>query len=157
MRVRGACPGSPPKALGGLGHHTLLTDTYRAPRNPASAHDYLLTSPLGFRLYDDQQDARGGLQMPKGSPRYELEGFDGIVQRDESLAPYTYLKVGGPAEMLVQPRTPEELAGVVQQCFVKTIPLRVLGGGCNILVRDEGVRGAVIRLSEPAFALIQVS
>src|SRR5690242_20755795 len=94
--------------------------------------------------------------MPKAAKRYELEGFDDIVQRDKPLAPYVNLKVGGPAEMLVQPRTREELIDVVQQCFLKGIPLRALGGGCNILVRDEGVPGVVLRLSEPAFTQIGV-
>src|SRR5713101_4078129 len=94
--------------------------------------------------------------MSKAAQRHELEGFSEIVKRDEPLAPYTYLKVGGPAEMLVQPRTSEELAAVVRHCREKSIPLRVLGGGCNVLVRDEGVRGVVIRLSEPAFAQISV-
>lgn len=95
--------------------------------------------------------------MPKGAPRHELEGYAEIVKRDELLAPYTYLKVGGPAEMLVQPRTREELAGVLQQCVRKNIPFRVLGGGCNILVRDEGVPGVVLRLSEPAFTHLSVN
>jgi UDP-N-acetylmuramate dehydrogenase len=94
--------------------------------------------------------------MPKAAKHYELEGFDEIVQRDKPLAPYVNLKVGGPAEMLVQPRTREELIDVVQQCFLKGIPLRTLGGGCNILVRDEGVPGVVLRLSEPAFTQIGV-
>src|SRR5438876_5352581 len=58
--------------------------------------------------------------------------------------------------MLIQPRSVEELSGVVRACFQKKIPLRMLGGGCNILVRDEGVRGAVLRLSEPAFTQIKV-
>ena len=95
--------------------------------------------------------------MPKGSPRYELEGFDGIVQRDESLAPYTYLKVGGPAEMLVQPRSVAELSAVVRRCFEERIPLRVLGNGCNTLIRDEGVSGVVLRLTEPAFTQVSGS
>src|SRR5438132_7315574 len=95
--------------------------------------------------------------MAKAVQRHELEGYPEIVKRDEPLALYTYLKVGGPAEMLVQPRTREELAGVIQQCFLKGIPIRVLGGGCNILVRDEGVRGVVIRLSEPAFTQLDVN
>jgi UDP-N-acetylmuramate dehydrogenase len=95
--------------------------------------------------------------MPKGAEHHELEGLGDITKHNEPLARYTYLKVGGPAEMLVQPRTREELAGVVRQCTLKDIPVRVLGGGCNILVRDEGVRGVVIRLSEPAFTQIIVN
>jgi UDP-N-acetylmuramate dehydrogenase len=86
----------------------------------------------------------------------ELEGFEDFVKPEERLAPYTYLKLGGPAEALVQPRSRDELVGVVRRCAQHNIPLRVLGGGCNILVRDEGVRGAVLRLSEPAFTQVSV-
>jgi UDP-N-acetylmuramate dehydrogenase len=85
-----------------------------------------------------------------------LEEFEEIIKRNEPLAPYTYLTLGGPAEMLVQPRSPEELSRVVRRCFQGHIPLRVLGSGCNVLVRDEGVRGVVLRLSEPAFTQITV-
>jgi len=91
-----------------------------------------------------------------GAQRHELEGLDEIVKHNESLAPYTHLKVGGPAELLVQPRSREELRTVVRRCFEEHIPLRVLGSGCNVLVRDEGVHGAVLRLSEPAFTQVTV-
>src|SRR4051794_31833113 len=85
-----------------------------------------------------------------------LEEFGEIVQREAPLAPYTYLKLGGPAEMLVQPRSLDELSRVVRACFAEKIPLRVLGCGCNMLVRDEGVRGAVLRLSAPEFTAVSV-
>src|SRR5438552_16755932 len=78
------------------------------------------------------------------------ERFAEIVKPNEPLASYTNLKLGGPAEMLVQPRSREELAEVVRQCHAQNIPLRVLGGGGNLLVRDEGVKGVVLRLSEAA-------
>src|SRR5438067_12312150 len=58
--------------------------------------------------------------------------------------------------MFIQPRSREELAGVVKACFRDNVPVRVLGGGGNLLVRDEGVRGTVLRLSEPAFTQIAV-
>jgi UDP-N-acetylmuramate dehydrogenase len=85
-----------------------------------------------------------------------LAEFAEIVQRNEPLAPFTLLKLGGPAEMLVRPRSRDELAAVVRRCFEEGVPLRVLGGGCNLLVRDEGVRGVVLRLSEPAFTQVTV-
>jgi UDP-N-acetylmuramate dehydrogenase len=85
-----------------------------------------------------------------------LDEFADIVKRQEPLAPYTHLRLGGPAEMLVQPRSREELSAVVRTCFQERIPLRVLGGACNVLVRDEGVRGAVLRLTEPAFTQVAV-
>jgi len=95
--------------------------------------------------------------MPTGPEQHGLEDFAEIVKREEPLALYTYLRVGGPAELLVQPRSRDELAAVVRCCFQNRLPVRVLGGGCNVLVRDEGVRGAVLRLSEPAFTQITVA
>jgi UDP-N-acetylmuramate dehydrogenase len=86
----------------------------------------------------------------------DLKDFAEIVKIEEPLAPYTSLKVGGPAEFLVQPRSNDELAAVVRHCFQKGISLRVLGAGCNVLVRDEGVRGVVLRLSAPAFTQVSV-
>jgi UDP-N-acetylmuramate dehydrogenase len=94
--------------------------------------------------------------MAQVQPR-GLDDLADIIRRNEPLAPYTHLKVGGPAEMLIQPRSLEELSAVVRLCAGQRIPLRVLGGGCNVLVRDEGVPGAVLRLNEPAFTQITVS
>jgi UDP-N-acetylmuramate dehydrogenase len=85
-----------------------------------------------------------------------LAEFDAIIQREAPLAPFTYLRLGGPAEMLAQPQTLEQLSGLVRACFQQGIPLRVLGSGCNMVIRDEGVRGVVLRLSEPAFNQIHV-
>jgi UDP-N-acetylmuramate dehydrogenase len=86
-----------------------------------------------------------------------LEAFADIVKRNEPLASYTFLRLGGPAEMLVQPRSREELSAVVQACARERVPFRVLGGGCNILIRDEGVAGAVLRLTAPAFTDVTVT
>src|SRR5437762_12921802 len=80
-----------------------------------------------------------------------LEEFNDIIRRNEPLAPYTHLRLGGPAEMLAQPRSHLELSKLVRRCFDERIGLRVLGCGCNVLVRDEGVQGVVLRLNEPAF------
>src|SRR3954464_10278149 len=91
-----------------------------------------------------------------GEVMARLAEFEEILKRNEPLAPYTYLRLGGPAEMLVQPRTREDLSCVVQRCFEERVPLRVLGGVCNVRVRDEGVRGAVLRLTEPAFTQVTV-
>jgi UDP-N-acetylmuramate dehydrogenase len=94
--------------------------------------------------------------MPSGAVRPNLEDFAEITKREEPLAPYTALKVGGPAEFFVQPRSREELTAVLRRCVAERLAVRVLGGGCKLLVRDEGVRGVVLRLSEPGFTLIQV-
>ncbi|MBY0522161.1 MAG: UDP-N-acetylmuramate dehydrogenase [Gemmataceae bacterium] len=86
-----------------------------------------------------------------------LEDFAEFVKVNEPLAPHTYFKLGGPADFLAQPRSRAELAAVVKRCYQDGIALHVLGGGCNVLVREEGVRGAVLRLSEPAFTEIRVT
>ncbi|MBI1916801.1 MAG: UDP-N-acetylmuramate dehydrogenase [Planctomycetes bacterium] len=86
----------------------------------------------------------------------ELAEFADIVKYNEPLARYTHLRLGGPADALIHPRSREELAAVVRRCFEKHLPLRVLGCGCNLLVRDEGVRGVVLRLSQSAFTEITV-
>jgi UDP-N-acetylmuramate dehydrogenase len=85
-----------------------------------------------------------------------LEDFAEIIKPNEPLAPYTYFKLGGPAEALVQPRSREELTAVLKRCNEQQIPLRILGGGSNLLVRDEGVRGAVLRLNAPVFTALHV-
>jgi UDP-N-acetylmuramate dehydrogenase len=85
-----------------------------------------------------------------------VDEFAEIIRRNEPLAPLTYLRLGGPAEMLAQPRSADELSRLVRRCFQDRIPLRVLGSGCNLLVGDSGVRGVVVRLVEPAFTQIAV-
>src|SRR5262249_33497534 len=85
-----------------------------------------------------------------------LDEFAEITKRNEPLAPYTYLRVGGPADYLMEPRSRDELAAVVRRCTQANIPLHVIGGACNVLVRDEGVRGVLLRLTQPAFREIHV-
>lgn len=85
-----------------------------------------------------------------------LEDFADILKRDQPLAPYTWLKVGGNAEYFVEPRTVDELLQVVRTCHENGIPTRVLGGGSNLLIRDQGVPGVVIYLSREVFSRIEV-
>jgi UDP-N-acetylmuramate dehydrogenase len=69
------------------------------------------------------------------------------VRTQVPLAPYTTMKVGGPAEYFIEPRDEEELARVVRAARDCDVPWRVLGSGANLLVRDGGVPGAVLRLT----------
>lgn len=85
-----------------------------------------------------------------------LEEFAAIARAQEPLAPFTALKIGGAADVLLEPRTPAELIAVVQRCMKRQVPFRVMGAGGGLLVRDEGVRGAVLRLAAPAFAEVAV-
>lgn len=83
------------------------------------------------------------------------DDFEAIVRQDEPLAPHTWLHVGGPAEFFAEPRSADELAALVRRCRDDELPVRILGGGSNVLVRDEGVPGVVIRLADAGFADIE--
>jgi UDP-N-acetylmuramate dehydrogenase len=83
--------------------------------------------------------------------------FKDIVRSAEPLAPHTWFALGGPAEFFAVPRTVDELAALVQRARDEEIPIRLLGGGSNILVADQGVPGLVVQLSAPAFSAIEVA
>ena len=70
----------------------------------------------------------------------------GEVTRDAPLAPRTSIRIGGPADLLVKPADPDDLAELLRGCRALGVPLLVLGGGANLLVADEGVRGVVLKL-----------
>jgi UDP-N-acetylmuramate dehydrogenase len=80
-----------------------------------------------------------------------LKGLESMVRANEPLAPRTWLRVGGPAEFFAEPRTVAELTTLVKRASAEGLPLRVLGGGSNLLVPDAGVPGLVLCLSAPAF------
>lgn len=75
-----------------------------------------------------------------------LRRFDGRVEREHRLAPHTTWRIGGPAELFVEPASLPALVDAVTHLWQAGIPWRVLGGGSNLLVSDRGVRGAVISL-----------
>ncbi len=85
------------------------------------------------------------------------KAFEPFVKRDEPLAGHTWFHLGGPAEYFAEPRTVEELQALVRHCRAHEVAIRLLGGGSNILVREEGVRGVVVHLSASAFTAISVA
>ena len=85
-----------------------------------------------------------------------LDDFSDILQHDKPLAPLTWMNLGGPAQFFLEPRDQDELQRVVVCCHENGIPIHVLGGGSNLLIRAEGVSGAVIRLANASFAELTV-
>lgn len=65
--------------------------------------------------------------------------------RDEALARHTFVQVGGPADWFIAVRTRCELVRAVSLAFEGGLPLYVLGAGSNVLVRDGGIRGLVVK------------
>jgi UDP-N-acetylmuramate dehydrogenase len=84
-------------------------------------------------------------------------GFEHIVREQEPLAPLTWLRLGGAAQFFAEPTSIEEFAGLVKRAGEKGVPVRVLGGGSNLLVRDEGVAGLVVSLAPAIFGRIVVA
>jgi len=76
-------------------------------------------------------------------------------QTDVPLAPLTWCGLGGPARILATPSSIQQLSTLLARCHDEQIPVYILGSGANLLVRDEGVDGLVVQLSDPAFGAIR--
>lgn len=68
----------------------------------------------------------------------------------------TWYGIGGRADVLAHPAGVAQLSALAAKCHENGIPIYVLGSGANLLVRDEGVSGMVIKLDDPAFGQIKV-
>lgn len=90
---------------------------------------------------------------------YWRQLFAGIVPEsairlDEPMARHTTFAIGGPADVYVEPQTEAELAAVLRLTQSENLPLTILGGGSNVLVRDGGIRGITIglgRMTKPFY------
>jgi UDP-N-acetylmuramate dehydrogenase len=85
--------------------------------------------------------------------RDHLPAVRGRLALNEPLAPFTWLRVGGPADVLFLPEDAEDLANFLKG-LDPNVPVMAIGVGSNLLVRDGGVDGVVIRLGK-GFARIE--
>src|SRR6185312_1405262 len=77
--------------------------------------------------------------------RDRLPPVRGRLERDAPLAPYTWFRVGGPADLLFLPEDEDDLAAFLE-ALDPDVPVLPIGVGSNLLVRDGGIEGVVIRL-----------
>jgi UDP-N-acetylmuramate dehydrogenase len=75
-----------------------------------------------------------------------VPGLRGSLEAQVPLAPHSWFRTGGPAEALFQPADEEDLASFLAACPAG-VPVLVIGLGSNLLVRDGGVPGVVVRLA----------
>ena len=68
------------------------------------------------------------------------------VKRDAPMARYTTLHLGGPADMLISPERPEQVREALVEAHALELPVLIIGNGSNLLVKDGGIRGVVLRL-----------
>ncbi len=79
--------------------------------------------------------------------RSAVAGLRGVVRFSAPLSEYTSFRIGGPADVLVEPADVEDVIRLVKQTHEQKLPLFVLGG-TNLLVRDKGIRGVVVSLAK---------
>jgi UDP-N-acetylmuramate dehydrogenase len=84
----------------------------------------------------------------------DLPAVRGQLLCGQTLAPFTWFRVGGPADALFLPADADDLAAFLA-ALPKTVPLLPIGVGSNLIVRDGGVPGVVIRLAGRQFAQIE--
>jgi len=66
------------------------------------------------------------------------------ILENEPMSRHTSFGIGGPADFLLMPKTTDELINIKNTCKKINLPLTILGDGANVLVSDEGIRGAVV-------------
>ncbi|MFZ0829415.1 MAG: UDP-N-acetylmuramate dehydrogenase [Verrucomicrobiia bacterium] len=80
-----------------------------------------------------------------------------VICRDEPLSKHTTLRVGGRADVYIEPASEADLAGVVEYCLRRSLPFFVIGRGSNLLVRDGGFRGVILCLAQAHFRRIEIA
>ena len=103
-----------------------------------------------------QTRAAGRGQSPGAVGTSPFDDLGVAVSCGEPLAHHTWLGIGGVAAYFCEPVDAEALARVVRRCAERKVPLRVIGGGSNVLVPAAGHPGMVVRLSAPAFCGIEI-
>jgi UDP-N-acetylmuramate dehydrogenase len=84
-----------------------------------------------------------------------VSGIRGRLTPDSPMEAITWFRAGGPAELLFQPADADDLAAFLK-LLPADVPVMVVGVGSNLLVREAGIRGVVIRLSAKGFGEIEV-
>ena len=86
-----------------------------------------------------------------------LAAVPGRVRFGEPMRLHTSFHIGGPAEIWAEPREPEQLRALLAVAADAGLTVTMVGGGANLLVRDEGIPGLVVHLSGPGFQTFRVT
>ncbi|HNU98953.1 MAG: UDP-N-acetylmuramate dehydrogenase [Verrucomicrobia bacterium] len=119
---------------------------------PRAAESGVAPGPLA-----ELRAAHRGMGRPDAAFASELAlllSGGAVIRLDEPLARRTTLRVGGVADLYVEPAQERDLAAILAFCRERRVDWLVLGRGSNLVVRDGGYRGVVIGLAQPAFSAI---
>ena len=81
---------------------------------------------------------------------------DDQILENEPMSKHTTFRVGGPADVMFLPESPEQVVEAIELARGEGMPFMVIGNGSNLLVRDGGIRGLVIALGEGMAAIARV-
>jgi UDP-N-acetylmuramate dehydrogenase len=84
-----------------------------------------------------------------------FSGLEQIVETDYPLAKRTWYGLGGPADYFIRPKTIEQLKEIVKRCNENGLRMYAMGFGSNLLIGDDGLRAAVIKLEAENFSQIK--
>jgi len=107
-------------------------------------------------LADQLEQAAAGRRQSLASDLARRLSPASVVRHDEPLAKRTTLRVGGRADLYVEPASEADLAAVLHFCAEHELSFLMLGRGSNLLIQDRGIRGVVISLAHPQFCRIEV-
>jgi UDP-N-acetylmuramate dehydrogenase len=133
----------PLRALDGA---ELIGDDLEAEREASGAGGAGVAAAGGAVVGGESSNPRSLLTAEDRAALAELfaQPAAGELRFDEPMRRHATLKIGGPADAMAAPATRERLVAVVRWCAARKLPVTVVGGGSNLLVRDGGVRGVVL-------------
>ena len=77
----------------------------------------------------------------------EIVGVDNLIEACD-MSKFTSFRAGGKADILVQPQNVEQLKSVLQILAAGDTPYMVMGNGSNILVKDSGYKGVIVKMGD---------
>jgi UDP-N-acetylmuramate dehydrogenase len=86
-----------------------------------------------------------------------FDGLEEITTENEPLAPFTWMKIGGPARYFLRPKSEEQLQTIIRRCRENNYPWKIMGQGANLLITDKGINAAVIKLDPEGFGKIEIN
>jgi UDP-N-acetylenolpyruvoylglucosamine reductase len=137
----------------GVSYEPRLECVHRAVGNMLESGDLVLSLGAG-NIHEQLSGLAADLVIAEKLK--EVVGEDGEVCLYEPLSKHTTLRVGGPAQFWVEPRNEKAFAELIRFCRDENLPLFVMGRGSNLLVRDAGIRGAVIHPCGGDFDKIEI-
>lgn len=138
---------------GGVSYQPRLGEVHRDIGNMIAAGDLIMSLGAG-NIHEQLSSLAADLVIAERLKA--IVGEEGDVRLYEPLAKHTTLRVGGPAQFWVEPRTEAAFAELIRFCRRESLGLFVIGRGSNLLVRDGGIRGVVVHPCGGDFDRIEV-